>query len=163
MFDYTFEQPPLTQKEIQQEIDYLVKNDKEINHILTQTKTPILIKDFDPNIRALYHIKKKQIWVNNTGIYPGQLKEMLLHECIHCYDHLINKINIGTKEGLARSEVHAMRECECAGSWFRRWCTYYKAIQAVTLSTGNHEAARSAVDSVFSDAYYEDIFHDPYN
>lgn len=162
MYDYAYEQDPLTLTEIQNEVNYITKNDPEISSILSKTKTPILIKNCGPGIRALYHIKKKQIWINDSGIYPGQLKEMLRHECIHCYDHLINKIKIDTKEGLARTEIHAMKLCECAQSWFRKTCTYYKAIQAVSLSLGDGLEAREVVDSVFDDAYNENVFNEIY-
>ena len=155
--DFYEENIPLTKEEIQKEIKYLTANDKEISFMLKKTKVPILIKDCGEGIRALYNIKKRQIWVSEHDTMPGSLQEVLLHECIHSYDHIVNKIDISTISGLAKSEIHAMKMCECRGSWFRRFCTKTRAIQAVFLSTGDYAKAEEAVKKEFETAYYDNV------
>ena len=158
MFDY-FDEIPLTKEEIQRELNYLSTNDKEISFILKKTKVPVLIKDCGEGIRALYNIKKKQIWISDEATMPGSLKEVLLHECIHSYDHIVNKIDISTVEGLAKTEIHAMKMCECRGSLFKRFCTKTRATEAVALSTGNYNTAKEAVQNAFDSAYYDDFLN----
>ena len=163
MDDFYFDSIPLTKEQVRKEIERLKANDKEISAILKKTNVPIIIKECGSGIRALYNIKKKEIWVSDKDVEPGSLKEILLHECIHSYDHTVNKINISTLEGLARTEVHAMKMCECKNAWFKKYCTKTKATKAVSLSLGDYEKAEKAVLDVFDSAYNENFLSGPYD
>jgi len=153
---------PMTAEEIKDEIDFLISKDKDIQYFYGKLKVPIKIQDYGNGIRALYHVKNKEIWISPTKIAPGSLKEAFLHECIHSYDHNVNGIDLSSKKGLAKSEIHAMKLCECRNAWFKKRCTFKKAVQAVSLSIGSESEAKDLVSSQFEESYYENILNDPY-
>ena len=152
-----------SETEIKKDLNELLNKDEEIKEISLKTKVPILIKKCENGIRALYHIKNKEIWICPEKINIGCLKEVLKHELIHSYDHLIKKIDLSTKKGLAKSEIHAMKHCECKNSWFKKRCTFNKAIEAVSLSINNLDEAKEIVTSIFSESYNENLFLSPFD
>ena len=140
---------------VESEVELMIQNDWEISALRKETKVPVLVKPCGEGIRACYRIDKKEIWISPDICDLGSLREALLHEFVHAHDHLVKKIPIGTISGLATSEIHAMKRCECCDAWFKRSCTRSKAIEAVALSVGSEEKAIDAVDRVFDDVYDE--------
>ena len=163
ILDFFFGKTFLTKEEIQEKINTLLENDYEISYLHKKAKVPVKIKECGDGIRALYNIKKKEIWISPYGFDENSLREALLHESIHAYDHLYRKINIQTINGLAQTEVHAMKQCECRKAWFTKSCTRNKAIEAVQLSVGSEVKAREAVDNVMDSAYYEELWPHPFD
>lgn len=149
--------------QIQIEIDRIIKEDPKISYLNKKMKVPIIIKECGEGIRSLYHIKNKEIWVDPFRNDINSLEEPLLHEFIHAYDHLVNKIPLSTVNGLARSEIHAMKLCECKNAWFVKRCTKQKAIEAVSLSINNEERAERVVNEVFNETYNDEFLAHPFD
>lgn len=151
----------LTSEEIRETIDNLLENDTEIMEIRQHiSRIPIRLQNINDKVRALYHIGNQEIWINQEQFSDrDELREALLHECIHAYDHKVKKIDISKPEGLATTEIHAAAQCECRNAWFRKCCTRDKAVEAVGLSMKNEKSAKKVVDSIF-DKIYDEFSHD---
>ncbi|OHS92681.1 hypothetical protein TRFO_41008 [Tritrichomonas foetus] len=162
-YNYLFGPSDFNETELKNEIDRLLKDDYEISSLHKKMKVPIKIKECGEGIRSLYHIQKKEIWIHPEGYDAYSLREALLHEIIHAYDHQVNKIPLSTIDGLARSEIHAMKLCECRDAWFVKRCTRNKAIEAVTLSIKDRKKAENIVESIFDDVYYDDFLSNPFD
>lgn len=143
----------LSEEEVKNEVKYLIQSDPELANISSKISIPITVKECDKGIRAYFDIQKNRIVLSPFGYTSGSLQEALLHELIHAYDQNILKIKINTLEGLAKSEVHAMKYCECRNNLFRRRDTFRNAVEAVNHSIHNEEQAYNAVNSVFNQAY----------
>ena len=149
--------------EIEIEIDRLLKEDPEISFLNKKMVIPIIIKDCGEGIRSLYHIQNKEIWIDPIRNDYRYVREPLLHEFIHAYDHQCNHIKLSTVKGLAKSEIHAMKLCECKNKWFVRRCTKLKAIEAVSLSINNEERAKNVVNEVFEETYNDEFLSHPFD
>lgn len=162
---FLFGDGDLAENEIEADVKWLIEKDSEISALQKDTKVPVIVKDCGAGIRACYRIDSREIWISPMIDDIASLREALLHEFVHAHDHLVKKIPIGTIKGLATSEIHAMKRCECHDSWFRRSCTRAKAIEAVSLSTGNEERAVDAVNLVFDEVYDEDtpVYESPFD
>lgn len=147
----------LTPQQLKSAVDRMLVGDSQIAQLHTKTKVPIKFRDCDNGIRALYNIKKREIWVDPSVKNESELREALLHEFIHAADHK-GGLDISTLDGLARSEVHAAKYCECKSAFFKRRCVKNVAKIAVTNSIGDYERASQAVDSVFEDAFADSLF-----
>jgi len=81
-------------------------------------------------------------------------KQVLLHELIHVYDVFIRNWNLQNCEILAKSEIRAAREAECADERFnmmKRFCVKDRA----TIATCNmfpNTIGQDCVKNVFDDA-----------
>ena len=157
--DYFFGTKYLSEEEIKGKVDELVRNDRDISYLYQMVTVPIKIEECGEGIRAMYNIRKREILISPFGFDEKSLREALLHEMVHAYDHQFQNIDLNTIEGLAKSEIHAMKECECSSCWFPRKCTMEKAIEAVDLSIGNRNKAKEAVESVFETGFNDNIFY----
>lgn len=149
--------------EIEIEVDRLLKEDPEISYLNKKMIIPVLFKDCGNGIRSLYHIQNKEIWIDPVRNDPKFVREPLLHEFIHAYDHQCNNIKLSTVKGLAKSEIHAMKLCECKNAWFVRRCTKLKAIEAVSLSINDEERAKNVVNEVFDETYNDEFLSHPFD
>ena len=149
----------LSPKEVENEIKRLTLEDSIISKIHNELKITIQVQDCqDDNIRAYYNIKQNKIIISPYGYNYKTLHEALLHEYIHAYDHKIQNLKIDTLEGLASTEIHAAKYCECRNElFFKKQKTFSKAIEAVNCSIHNHEKAYNAVNSIFSKEYQKKI------
>lgn len=84
----------------------------------------------------------------------SDVKEVLRHEAVHCFDYHHNRCDFSTCEGLAYTEVRAAREAECnryfPAQIFKNWCVEYhakKATSNIFPRTGSQ-----CVDTVFKQA-----------
>ena len=149
----------LSPKEVENEVERLCLEDPIISNLHKKLNTSIKVEDCqDENIRAYYNIKQNKIIISPYGFNYNTLHEALLHEYIHAYDQNVNDIAINTLEGLASTEIHAAKYCECANTFFfKRQKTFSKAVEAVTCSIHDPDRAYNAVNSVFSKVYEEKI------
>ena len=156
IFDWIFGSS--SSRSISCEINRLLREDSEISALNKRMCVPVYVLDCGENIRALYNISNREIWIDPKCSDPYSLREALLHEMIHAYDHQVNGLKLSTLKGLATSEVHAMRQCECKNALFKKICTKEKAIQAVSLSINNEKKAQKIVDDIFEDVYYDEFY-----
>jgi hypothetical protein len=161
LFPYFFSSPLSPEELLVQD---MIHNDSELSDLFAKTQVPVSVRECPPGVRACYQIKLKEIWISPLCFECASLHEVLLHEYIHAYDHLVKGIEISTVRVVSTTEIHALMRCECKSAFFPRSCTYANAVRAVTLSTGNEKLARTEVSAVFDEVYdrYSSPKENPY-
>lgn len=106
-------------------------------------------------IFCLNHISSNRAKMQDT------IKEILVHELVHAYDHGRQICDLSTCEGLAHSEIKAARaaECQAAGrmlpfglnEYLRNQCIRKHAIKSTANIFGKEQASR-CVGTVFDRA-----------
>jgi hypothetical protein len=154
--------PSLSEEEIA--IRDLIRSDEELSRLFAQTKVPAYVHECPPGSRACYHIPSKEIWISPSNWERATLRDVLLHEYIHAYDHVVAGIDIATLRGLSITEIHAAMRSECRTAFCHKSCTRSVAIQAVATASGNEKAAQQIVPEVFEETYrrYSSPRDDPY-
>lgn len=158
LFDYFFGTEYLSAREVRRRTERLVEDDREIARLYRQVDAPVEVAECGEGIRAMYDVARRVIRVAPHGHTAEGLREALLHEMVHAYDHQVRGVDIGRIDGLAASEVHAMRECECRGCWGKRRCVRERAAEAVELAIGDRKRAEDAVGRVFEEAFGEELW-----
>ena len=131
----------------------LVLNDANVNRLYSESCAPILFKDMDCD--GLYDFRSKCILLNKNIKDDKKLRETLIHECIHSYDHDVRNIDLGKVAGLMRGEIRANKFLDFGEKDLRKEEVYERCYDSVSRACGDNNYVSQCFDEMF-DAIYEE-------
>jgi len=134
------------------ECEELVKkltSDPRMKHLLQSVGVscrPCKDHGVEKTSRAFLTSKPEVVLCSNKLSTPEVVENALLHEAVHAYDYINKRYDFHTCEGLAATEIRAVREAECGKhkwSWLKNRC-----IKSSAKSCTNNLYATTGSDCV---------------
>lgn len=131
----------------------MILNDKNINRLYKESCAPIIFKELD--VDGLYDYTNRCIILNKNIKDDRKLRETLIHECIHSYDHISRRINLSDIDGLIRSEIRANKFADFGQKSDSKSKVYEYCYDSISRTYGKSEDVNERFAEKF-DAIYDE-------